>query len=111
MANVLQALLGNGKSPLSDQFLRWRLWRFWPDVVGATIGKSCEPVGYKYGNLTLWVRSSARMQEMRFLHNNIREKVNAYVGREWVKYVTFTLDRRSVPDLDQAPDDLKKNLE
>ena len=109
-SNVLQSLLGDGKSALSDQFLRWKLWRFWPKVVGPTLGKLCEPVGYKFGTLSLWVKSSARMQEMRFLERNLVEKVNAYVGRDWVRQVTFTLDRRGIPGADQMPDDVKAYL-
>jgi hypothetical protein len=111
VANVLQSLLGDGKSALSDQFLRWRLWHYWADVVGATIGKSSEPVGYRFGKLTLWVRSSARLQEMRFMEVQIRERVNAYLGREFVKAIVLTLDRHSVPAADQVSSEFKKYLE
>ena len=110
-SNVLQSLLGDGKSALSDQFLRWKLWRFWPKVVGPTLGKLCEPVNYRFGTLTLWVKSSARLQEMRFLQNNLVEKVNEYVGREWVRQVVFTLDRRGVPTTDQVSEEFKNYLD
>lgn len=110
ISNVLQSLLGNGKSPLSDGFLRWKIWRFWPQIVGETFGKICEPVGYDRGKLIIWVKSSARMQEIRFFEKTLKQKVNEHVGREWVKYIRFTLDRHSVPAQDQAPTIIKKYL-
>ena len=110
ISNVLQSLLGNGKSPLSDGFLRWKIWRFWPDIVGETLAKMCEPVGYERGKLVIWVKSSARMQEIRFFEKSLKQKVNEHVGREWVKYIRFTLDRHSVPQPDQASPIIKKYL-
>ncbi len=110
VSKVLQSLLAKGKSPLSDGFLRWKLWRFWPDVVGETLGKICEPVGYERGRLYIWVKSSARMQELRFFEDTIRDKVNEYVGRKWVYSVRFTLDRKGIPTTEEASDQLKDNL-
>ncbi len=101
-SNVLQALLANGKSPLSEQFTRWKLWRNWEEIVGPSIGKHSSPVDFKKGRLTVWVSSSARMQEMRFLVGSIKDKINKYLGREYVKFVQFTLDRKSVPDVDSS---------
>ena len=109
-SKVLQTLLGNGKSPLSDQFLRWKIWRFWAKVAGPTLASHCEPVGYDRGRLIVWVKSSARMQEIRFVEKSLKQKVNEYVGREWVKYVRFTLDRRGVPEQDQVSPIIKKYL-
>jgi len=109
-SKVLQTLLGNGKSPLSDNFLRWKIWRFWPRIVGPTLGSQCEPVGFDRGKLVVWVKSSARMQEIRFFEATLKKKVNEYVGREWVKFIRFTLDRHSVPQQGEVSDDFKKFL-
>lgn len=110
-SNVLQTVLANGKSALSDQFLRWKIWRFWPQIVGETLAKYCEPVGYDRGRLWIWVKSSARMQEIRFFEGTIKEKVNEHVGRSWVRGIRFTLDRRGVPQPDQMPEDAAKFLD
>jgi hypothetical protein len=110
-SKVLQTLLGNGKSPLSDGFLRWKIWRFWTEIVGPTLGGHCEPVGYERGRLIVWVKSSARMQEVRFFERTLRQKVNEHVGRDWVKRVIFTLDRHGVPTTAKASDPMKKFLE
>lgn len=110
-SNVLQSLLANGKNPLSDNFLRWKIWRFWPQVVGPTLAKYCEPVGYERGCLLLWVKSSARMQEIRFFETQLRDKVNEYLGRNWVKKIRFSLDRHGVPRTEEVSDEFRKFLE
>lgn len=110
-SKVLQRVLGNGKSALSDQFLRWKIWRFWPGIVGATLAKFCEPVGYDRGRLYIWVKSSARMQEIRFFEETLREKVNEHVGSNWVRQIRFTLDRQGVPNAEEMSPQFKKFLD
>jgi hypothetical protein len=110
-SRVLQGLLGNGKSALSDGFLRWKIWRFWGQIVGPTLAKHCEPVGFERGKLFIWVKSSARMQEIRFFEDTLKTKVNEHVGRDWVRTIRFTLDRHGVPSTAEVSDEFKKMLE
>ena len=100
-SEVLQSLFENGKSPLSEQFMRWKLWAKWEDVVGSTIAQNAEPVGFQRGVLYVWVRNSAWMQQMSFMANHIRDTINAKFEKNFVKYIKFTLDRRDVPSSDQ----------
>jgi len=108
--DVLQGLLQNGKSPISDQFLRWKLWNSWAEVVGPTIAKNCEPVGYNHRILYIWAKSSVWMQQLVFMSVPIRDKVNEYVGSNWVRQVRFTLDHKLVSELGEAKKDLKEFL-
>lgn len=110
-SKVLQTVLGNGKSALSDQFLRWKIWRFWPQIVGKTLGAVCEPVGFDRGRLYVWVRSSARMQEIRFFETTLKKKINDHVGREWARSLRFTLDRHDIPQRAEVSEEFKKFLE
>lgn len=110
VSSVLQSVLGNGKSPLSEQFTRWRLWRCWHEVVGETMSQSTQPVGYHKGRLYVWVSSSTQMQELRFLVGEIKDRINKYLGREYVKFIQFTLDKKSVPLAGQMKDDLEQAL-
>ena len=110
-SKVLQTVLGNGKSALSDQFLRWKIWRFWPQIVGKTLGAVCEPVGFDRGRLYIWVRSSARMQEIRFFEETLKKKVNDHVGRIWCRSMRFTLDRHDIPNRAEVSEEFKKFLE
>ena len=101
-SEVLQSLFENGKSPLSDQFLRWKLWASWKDVVGPTISQNAEPVGYSRGTLYLWVKNSSWMQQMTFMKDPIQETINQKLGKKFVHAIRFTLDRRSVPEHDNG---------
>ena len=96
-SEVLQSLFENGKSPLSEQFIRWKIWARWPDYVGASLAKECEPVGYFQGTMTLWVASSSSMHNLIFLKDQIQAEINKKIGREFVKKIFLTLDRKEVP--------------
>lgn len=95
--DVLEKVLLNNKSPLSDQFMRWKLWRKWPEVVGPTISAQSMPVGFVNGMLYVWVKNAVWMNEMLFLAAPIRDKVNTFVERNWVQQVRFTLNQHEVP--------------
>ena len=101
-SEVLQSLFENGKSPLSEQFMRWKLWARWAEVVGPTIAQNAEPVGFQRGTLFVWVRSSAWMQQMVFMREHIKNTINQKFENNFVKYIKFTLDRREVPNQDQT---------
>lgn len=96
-SEALQALFENGKSPLSQQFLRWKLWLRWSEFAGATIGKHSEPVGYVRGNLYIWVKNSTWMQQMVFMREPLKESINKKLGFNFVKNIHLTLDKKSVP--------------
>ena len=98
-ADVLQALLQNSKSQLSDGFTRWRLEQEWTQIVGPTIGEQTVPCAFERGTLFIWVRHSAWMQQLWFFQDAIREKVNNHVGKDWAKQVKFTLNRRAATNL------------
>lgn len=110
-AEVLQSLLQNRKSPLSEQFLRWRVWKAWPEVVGEEISKSTLPVGYIKGTLYIWVNSAVRLQELIFMLEALQGRINQYCGSRWVKSIRLTLDRRTVPTHNEASDEMKSFIE
>lgn len=110
VSNILQGLLARGQSPLSDQFLRWRLWSSWRELVGPSIGGYSTPVGFSRGVLMVWVKSPAHLQEMSFGLEILREKVNDFVGFDWVVSVKLTLDRKDVPTLEESAPGLRRFL-
>lgn len=110
VANVLQSLLENSKFPLSQQFVRWRLWRFWSEVVGPGVAEHTAPVDYDRGRLIVWVSSSARLQEMTFVIKALQQKINDYIGHRWVTSIRFTLDRQAVPQATDMPEDSRTYL-
>jgi predicted nucleic acid-binding Zn ribbon protein len=108
-SEVLQKLFEGGKSPLSEQFLRWKLWARWSDFVGPTVAQNTEPVGFSRGTLYLWVRNSSWMQQLTFMRDHIQTTINKKMGRQFVKSIRFTLDRREVPSTNQ--EDFKSVIE
>lgn len=109
-AEVLQKLFEDGQSPLSDQFLRWKLWQSWPQVVGK-LADRCRPVGYYQGTLVVWAANSSWLQQLLFFRDTIRERVNKHVGAPWVERVHLTLDSRHVPNQSDCDPEFMKFLQ
>lgn len=106
-SEVLQRLFESGNSPLSEQFVRWKLWARWNEFVGATISQNTEPVGFYRGTLYLWVRSSSWMQQLSFMKDPIQKTINQKLGKDFVKNIRFTLDRREVPGQRENQEEFK----
>lgn len=109
-SEVLQSLFENGKSPLSGQFLRWKLWARWAEIVGPTLAQVSEPVAYHNGVLWLWVKNSSWLQQMVFMREDIRATIHKKMGVVFVISLRLTLDRRDVPQRDEDQEALKKAL-
>ncbi len=107
-AEVLHRLLESKAGPVSDQYLRWKLWLSWKDVVGPTVGENTEPVSYRNGVLWLWVKNSVWMQQMSFMTEPIKNSVNQKFKEGFVKEVRLTLDRRLTPSANDQ--EFQKNL-
>ena len=101
-AEVLQSLFESQKGPVSDQFLRWKLWLSWTEVVGPTIAEISEPVSYHHGTLWLWTKNSVQMQHLTFMLDGIKAAVNSKFHANFVKDVRLTLDRKTIPRQDQG---------
>ncbi len=107
-AEVLQNLFSNKEGPVGDQFLRWKLWMSWTEVVGPTTSKVCEPVAFHNGVLWLWVKNSTWMTQLNFLSETIKNTINQKFSQNMVKEIRLTMDRKSVPS--QNDDQFKKNV-
>jgi predicted nucleic acid-binding Zn ribbon protein len=110
-AFVLQGLLKSKSTPLSDSFLRWRVWNSWSSIVGPEIAAHSLPVGFYKGALYVWVKSGARLQELTFVVKPLMQKINAFVGKEkWIRSIRFTQDRKSVPVHADAEESMRSYL-
>lgn len=109
-SEVLQALFENGKSPLSVQFIRWKLWKKWSEYVGKMLADVSEPVGYQRGVLYVWVKNSAWMQQLVFMREPMKDAINKKLEHEYVRDIHLTLDRRSVPRDAQESRELRDSL-
>lgn len=89
VANVLQGLFENSKSPLSEGFQRYRLEQQWADVVGPQLAKYSRPVDFNEGLLTLAVTNASLLTELQFFREEIITKVNTHIGKIWVRKIRF----------------------
>ena len=89
VANVLQGLFENSKSPLSEGFQRYRLEQQWPSVVGPQLSQYTRPVDFNEGLLTLEVSNASLLTELQFFRQEIITKVNTHIGKIWVRKIRF----------------------
>lgn len=108
-AEVLKSLFEEkAGGPVSEQFLRWKLWLSWREIVGETTAAHTEPVAYHNGTLWLWVKNSTWMQQMTFMSASIKTVVNQKYRAGFVKEIRYTLDRKQIPS--RADDEFQKNV-
>src|SRR6266478_3429196 len=58
----------------------YELWRFWDDVVGEQIARQAQPARLRNAVLFVTVASHVWMQELQFLKNDIRARLNERLG-------------------------------
>ncbi|MBC7459058.1 MAG: DUF721 domain-containing protein [Bdellovibrionaceae bacterium] len=107
-AEVLKSLFEEKEGgPVSEQFMRWKLWLNWKDIVGPTTAEYTEPVAYHKGVLWLWVKNSTWMQQMTFMSETIKNTVNQKYKMGFVTEIRYTLDRKNIP---KENSDFKANV-
>ncbi len=94
VSDLLKGLMRNVQSPLANGFLRLQLETQWVQVVGDRLAKLSKPVAYTDGILDVWVGHPTWMQELWYVKDDIRQKVNRHLGCEWCKEVRFTTHQR-----------------
>lgn len=99
-SDLVKGLMQNVQKPLGVGFLRLKLEVQWAQIVGDRLAKITAPAAFQNGILDVWVAHSTWMQELWFVKDEIRKKVNAAILRE-SKYesdvcneIRFTLNRR-----------------
>ena len=111
-ADVLQSLLQNSNSPLAQQFVRWRLWQYWHEVIGPEWAAVSKPVEFNRGRLLIWVASSSHLHEMNYILEPLALKINHYLGRNYVSQIRLTQDRRALKAMEaEAVDQDLRRLE
>lgn len=108
---VLQGLFENGDSTLSQQFIRWKLWKMWSNYVGHSIATISEPVGYQKGTLYVWVKNSSWLQQLAFMLEPIKTSINEKLGFNYVNVIYLTLDRKKVPHSTEETEHLKRSVQ
>lgn len=81
-----------------DQHLdAYRVWSFWAAEVGPAIAARAQPASYRGGILSVRVTNHAWMQELQFMKESIREKLNARLGRDLIRDIYFVTAPQAAP--------------
>lgn len=78
---------------LRERLQEYSVWPVWTEVVGELLASKAEPIRIEHGKLFVRVASSTWMQELQFLKEEIRERLNRRVGAPIVSDLFFVLGR------------------
>jgi predicted nucleic acid-binding Zn ribbon protein len=68
------------------------VWMHWEAVVGPTLARHARPERLRRGVLVVAVDSPEWMQELQFLKHELRERLNARLGRPAVRELFLALE-------------------
>ena len=83
VGDVLRAVLA--RLPEAQRLADHALWAHWDAVVGPTIAAHARPHRLQRGVLTVSVDAPEWMQELQFLKQDLRDRLNARIGRPAVR--------------------------
>ena len=89
LKDVISAIFGDSKLPFNPEDAG--IWKFWDEVVGDPIAGHAQPSWIKNGRLRVKVSDPIWLQELEFVEETIKEKLNAKLGRKAVKRIEFRL--------------------
>lgn len=72
-------------TPAESRLKEGAIWEVWSRTVGPQIASRARPASIRNGVLTVVVSSAPWLQQLSFLKNQIREKLNAAIGEPLVK--------------------------
>jgi predicted nucleic acid-binding Zn ribbon protein len=89
VADALRAALS--RLPIAQRIADHALWAEWEAVVGPTLARHARPERLRHGVLLVEVDSAEWMQELQFLKHELRDRLNARLGRRAVREVFLAL--------------------
>jgi predicted nucleic acid-binding Zn ribbon protein len=87
LKEVIANLLRDGGLPFNPDDAA--IWKVWDDVVGSIIARHAQPSWIKNRNLRVTVSDPIWSQELKFMEEVIREKLNTKLGRPAVEKIDF----------------------
>ena len=90
LGDVLRAALA--RLPGATELADFGLWADWERVAGPMLARHAQPRRLRRGVLLVAVDSVEWMQELQFLKHELRERLNARLGRHVVREIYLVLD-------------------
>jgi hypothetical protein len=89
LGDILYAALK--KRGLAGKLEENNLFKLWPKAVGAKIAAQTCPDGWHTGTLFVKTTSSVWVQQLHFIKEDIRKKINDLAGKAAVREIHFTV--------------------
>ena len=89
LKEILDGLLSGANLPFNPADAE--IWGIWEEVVGQTIAEHARPSNIRNKKLRVHVSEPIWLQELEFLAETIKEKLNKKLGRNAVEKVVFRL--------------------
>ena len=89
--DIISGLFAKGALPfnLEDS----RIWKVWDGAVGPVIAKNARPLSIKNRQLRVMVSGPIWFQELQYMEEEIRNKLNEELGRKAVDRIEFKVGR------------------
>lgn len=87
LAEVIQG--AGGESGFGGRLQEAEIWLIWPEIVGNAIAARATPLRIIKGVLTVSVASGPWKQELGFLREMMKQKINTRLGREVVRDIVL----------------------
>lgn len=88
---ILGRLFRDGGLPFNPDDAR--IWKIWDEVVGPAVSSHARPSWIREGRLRVTVSDPIWLQELTFMEDGIREKLNEQLSRKAVNRIEFRLKR------------------
>jgi hypothetical protein len=85
-----------------QQMHAYRIWTFWNDEVGAGIAQRAQPTRFRNGILFVTVATHSWMQELQFMKEEIRARLNTRLDANLVRDMFFVVGQVGTPAPAQA---------
>ena len=72
-----------------QQMRVYSIWNFWNDEVGDLVARRAQPSRFRNGILFVTVATQSWMQELQYMKEKIRERLNTRLGAELVRDIFF----------------------
>ncbi len=89
LKDVISDLLAGGALPFNPDDAR--IWKVWDEVVGPAIAKNARPLRIKNRRLRIRVSDPIWFQELQFMGDDIRDRLNHRLARTAVDKIEFSV--------------------
>jgi predicted nucleic acid-binding Zn ribbon protein len=94
LKDIITSLLNDPKLPFNPD--DGRIWSIWEETVGSPIARNAQPEWIRGGKLRVRVSDPIWLQELGFVKETIKEKLNKRLDRKAVESIEFRLGPRVV---------------